>query len=113
MFDLILQAPVDSTAAAIGGAIGAYVSGYAALGLGFVTKFATDMFLKVKGLHDKLPTMVKPFVAFAIALGLTFVNSKVKLLGGPEITDATVIPALVAWAASMGFHSLTKAIFKK
>lgn len=113
MFDLILQTPADSVAAIIGGTIGSFVSGYAAIGLGIATKFVTDLILKVKNLHDKLPDVLKPFIAFGVAFGLTWANSKLVPLGAPVISDGTAVPALLAWAASMGFHSLVKLIQTK
>lgn len=112
MFELILQTPTDSVATAIGGTVGVFVGVKLAAILGIISKFATDLLLKVKGMEQKLPKAVKPFVALGVTMGLSFVNGHLAHLGGPQITDSTVIPALIAWGIAMGFHSLVNALIK-
>lgn len=113
MFDMILQTPIDSTATAIGATVGAFVSVEVTAGLGVVAKFATDLVLKIQGMEQKLPSAVKPFVALGVTMALSFVNGKLLHFGGPQIQDATVIPGLLAWGVSMGFHSLVNALKPK
>lgn len=111
-FDLIVQTPIDSVAAGMGTEAGAFIAAQVAAGLGIAAKFATDLFLKIKGMHDTLPAAVKPFIALAISTGLVVVNKFTLGLGGPEVTSELVIPALLAWGTAMGFNSLL-GVFKK
>lgn len=110
--DLIVQTPADSIAGVIGGAAGAFVTAKLAAGIGIVTKFATDLFLKIRGMHDKLPSVVKPFVALAISTGLVFLNGITFKFGGPEVSSELMLPSLIAWGVGMGFHSLVNAVKK-
>ena len=111
--EILQQTPVDSLTTGLGAVVGTTISVKLAVVLSFVVKFCTDAVLKIKGLHYKLPTKIKPFVAFGVAMGLVALNEAGKRIGMPEIVDLNSINAVVAWLAGMGIHSLGKAVIKK
>lgn len=105
---LLAQAPSDSLATGIGGQIGTLLAPGLALVLSFVTRYLTEGFLKIKGLHDRLPSKVKPLVAYGVAVAVTLANNWLAQHNVPLIQDMSWFTSIVIWGAGMGWHQLLK-----
>jgi hypothetical protein len=109
--DTVVSAPTDSVAVEVGSQIGAYLGTLLVLGLGFVNKVVVDLAKKGLALLDTAPSVVKSLVALLFAFAATWVSSQTGFNVSPEVGALpTTLSAVLVWAVSMGWHSLSKVI---